>query len=219
MKMEGLVTGALACRALSGGPLPSSPPRDTVGRLGLPTATMARQGVASHAKFEKKFDKKLDKMLASEPAHEWPQPTGLPANARAPHSAHRAVTLAACGAILQPVQRGTAALLKQSGVDLYRLGATLNSLSFKATVLLLGTPIEALRARQRRSAEGNPSTLDYLKVMVELGAGPLAVAANTGLMLTLLAKHPVLACKVLVPLELVKLAYGRWVTQGNQAVK
>jgi hypothetical protein len=106
-------------------------------------------------------------------------------------------------------------VLRQAGMDLYRSGAMVNTLSYKTTVALLGTPIDALRKRQAPPSKGSVTRLDCLKVIVELGVGPLAMMVSTGLMLSLLAKQPVNIAKCLIPLEALRIAHQQW-REGKQ---
>lgn len=102
--------------------------------------------------------------------------------------------------------RYTGNVVNKTCADLTRVVGTLNTLSFRATVMVLGTPVQMMRARQARRPDGAPTRLDAARVVIEIGLGPLAMLATTIASLSLLSQHCVVIGKVLIPAEMVLVA-------------
>lgn len=113
------------------------------------------------------------------------------------------------GFIGRPVMNYVRDVANQSAGDLYRAGATLNSLAYRTTVDVLGAPLEALRARQSKCSGDAPTTLDKMKVILELGVGPLAMFATTIASVSALLDNSVIVGKFLIPIEMARVAHSR----------
>lgn len=106
----------------------------------------------------------------------------------------------------QSAIRYTGNVVNKTCADLTRAVGRLNTLSFRGTVMVLGTPVQMMRARQARRPDGAPTRLDAARVVIEIGLGPLAMLATTIASLSLLLKHCVVIGKVLIPAEMVLVA-------------
>lgn len=140
-----------------------------------------------------------------------PDPIDTPNTTQVTHTLYQCFTAAGRATVHFSRQVGD-----QCGKDLYQVGATLNTLSYRATTSVLSGVIKALRlmgstgewsAGSGRISGKNkgPSALDYCQVIVDLGIAPLAMVAVSVGYLAVLSRHAPVVATYLLPFEILKV--------------